>query len=168
LFFFLAAEWEAEVTTKKEIQQLEKSSPGQWLRRGREIDRAATARKHRPFLSQTPDVPAISHQPDWRPAVRQNASSKFWPANWPNEARVEMVRSGGDRQAQTEIAELSRKSTSAICAAIGAQPSAGRFTDSYHLQLVMGLPASCNQRPLNGACGRHGIVGRSAPMSASA
>jgi uncharacterized protein (DUF697 family) len=35
---------------------------------------------------------------------------------------VELVRSGGDRQAQTEIAELLVKSTSAICAAVGAQP----------------------------------------------
>lgn len=40
----------------------------------------------------------------------------------PNEARVELVRSGGDVQAQAEIAELLVKSTSAICAAIGAQP----------------------------------------------
>jgi uncharacterized protein (DUF697 family) len=40
----------------------------------------------------------------------------------PNEARVEMVRLGGDREAQLQIAELLVKSTSAICAAIGAQP----------------------------------------------
>jgi uncharacterized protein (DUF697 family) len=40
----------------------------------------------------------------------------------PNEARVELVRSGGDAHAQAEIAELLVKSTSAICAAIGAQP----------------------------------------------
>ncbi len=32
------------------------------------------------------------------------------------------MRSGGDRQAQSEIAELLVKSTSAICAAVGAQP----------------------------------------------
>ena len=40
----------------------------------------------------------------------------------PNEARVELVRSGGDKHAQAEIAEMLVKSTSAICAAIGAQP----------------------------------------------
>ena len=40
----------------------------------------------------------------------------------PNEARVELVRSSRDRHAQGEIAEMLVKSTSAICAAIGAQP----------------------------------------------
>ena len=40
----------------------------------------------------------------------------------PNEARVEMIRVSGDRQAQVEIAQLLVKSTSAVCAAIGAQP----------------------------------------------
>jgi len=40
----------------------------------------------------------------------------------PNEARVEMVRVSGDRAAQAEIAQGLVKSTSAICAAIGAQP----------------------------------------------
>lgn len=40
----------------------------------------------------------------------------------PNEARVEMVRISGDRAAQSEIAQTLVKSTTAICAAIGAQP----------------------------------------------
>ncbi|HEX8281029.1 MAG TPA: hypothetical protein VF551_06610, partial [Chthoniobacterales bacterium] len=40
----------------------------------------------------------------------------------PNEARVEMIRISRDRQAQAEIAQVLVKSTSAICAAIGAQP----------------------------------------------
>lgn len=40
----------------------------------------------------------------------------------PNEARVEMIRISGDRQAQAEVAQVLVKSTSAICAAIGAQP----------------------------------------------
>ncbi|MFN2508534.1 MAG: YcjF family protein [Chthoniobacterales bacterium] len=40
----------------------------------------------------------------------------------PNEARVEMVRISRDRKAQAEIAQVLVKSTSAICAAIGAQP----------------------------------------------
>ncbi len=40
----------------------------------------------------------------------------------PNEARVEMIRISRDRQAQTEIAQILVKSTSAISAAIGAQP----------------------------------------------
>jgi uncharacterized protein len=40
----------------------------------------------------------------------------------PNKARVEMVRISHDRSAQLEIAQMLVKSTTAICAAIGAQP----------------------------------------------
>ena len=42
--------------------------------------------------------------------------------NMPNEARVEMARIAHDRPVQTEIAQTLVKSTTAICAAIGAQP----------------------------------------------
>ena len=42
--------------------------------------------------------------------------------NMPNEARVEMARIAHDRGVQTEIAQTLVKSTTAICAAIGAQP----------------------------------------------
>ena len=42
--------------------------------------------------------------------------------NMPNEARVEMARIAHDRSTQTEIAQTLVKSTTAICAAIGAQP----------------------------------------------
>jgi uncharacterized protein len=40
----------------------------------------------------------------------------------PNEARMEMIRISRNRQAQHEVAQLLVKSTTAICAAIGAQP----------------------------------------------
>src|SRR5205807_3875520 len=40
----------------------------------------------------------------------------------PNEARVDMARIAGDRAVQVEIAQMLVKSTTAICAAIGAQP----------------------------------------------
>jgi uncharacterized protein len=40
----------------------------------------------------------------------------------PNEARIEMIRISGDREAQQEVAHILVKSTTAICAAIGAQP----------------------------------------------
>ncbi|HEX4641000.1 MAG TPA: hypothetical protein VH252_06410 [Chthoniobacterales bacterium] len=42
--------------------------------------------------------------------------------NMPNEARVEMARIARDRAVQTEIGQILVKSTTAICAAIGAQP----------------------------------------------
>lgn len=40
----------------------------------------------------------------------------------PNEARIEMVRIARDPEVQIEIAQMLVKSTTAICAAIGAQP----------------------------------------------
>ena len=40
----------------------------------------------------------------------------------PNEARVEMIRISGDRDAQREIAQVLVKSTTAICTAVGTQP----------------------------------------------
>lgn len=40
----------------------------------------------------------------------------------PNEARIEMIRISRDREAQRQIAQVLVKSTTAICATIGAQP----------------------------------------------
>jgi uncharacterized protein (DUF697 family) len=40
----------------------------------------------------------------------------------PNEARIETARVFGDKQTQSEIAQMLVKSTTAICTAIGAQP----------------------------------------------
>jgi len=40
----------------------------------------------------------------------------------PNAARIEMIRISRDRETQREIAQILVKSTTAICAAIGAQP----------------------------------------------
>lgn len=40
----------------------------------------------------------------------------------PNEARIEMIRISGDREAQREVAQILVKSTAAVCTAIGAQP----------------------------------------------
>jgi uncharacterized protein (DUF697 family) len=40
----------------------------------------------------------------------------------PNQARLEMIRISRNREAQHEVAQLLVKSTTAICAAIGAQP----------------------------------------------
>jgi uncharacterized protein (DUF697 family) len=42
--------------------------------------------------------------------------------NLPNQARIEMLRISRDRAAQAEVAQTLVKSTTAICAAIGAQP----------------------------------------------
>ena len=55
----------------------------------------------------------------------ENAARQFMTLlarNMPNEARVEMARLAQDLPTQTEVAQTLVKSTSAICAAIGAQP----------------------------------------------
>jgi len=57
--------------------------------------------------------------------MRGEAAEQFMTLlarNMPNEARVEMARIAHDRAVQTEIAQTLVKSTTAICAAIGAQP----------------------------------------------
>jgi uncharacterized protein (DUF697 family) len=43
-------------------------------------------------------------------------------AELPNQAKIEMIRISRDRHAQLHVAQMLIKSTTAICAAIGAQP----------------------------------------------
>ena len=43
-------------------------------------------------------------------------------AELPNQAKIEMIRISSDRHAQLHVAQMLIKSTTAICAAIGAQP----------------------------------------------
>ncbi|HVF70219.1 MAG TPA: hypothetical protein VM940_01310 [Chthoniobacterales bacterium] len=57
--------------------------------------------------------------------VQENSPSTFLSLlarTMPNEARVEMARIAQDRQVQVEVGQSLVKSTTAICAAIGAQP----------------------------------------------
>ena len=57
---------------------------------------------------------------------RQSAETRrlmsLLAAELPNEAKIEMIRISRDRDAQVHVAQMLVKSTSAICAAIGAQP----------------------------------------------
>lgn len=118
LFFFLPAERGAQRTTPKEIERLEKLL--QWNGPGARL-----------LELQISDTPSVLKQETASPAICASLSGIFPLAGvlrrhlvseLPNEARVELVRSSGDVHAQGEIAELLVKSTSAICAAIGAQP----------------------------------------------
>ena len=56
-----------------------------------------------------------------RPAETRRLMSVL-AAELPNEAKIEMIRISRDRQAQLHVAQMLIKSTTAICAAIGAQP----------------------------------------------
>ncbi len=127
LFFFLAAPGPAKTATRNEIERLEKLLAGNAeagvsaklleLDEG-PIDPARTSALQQAALADAPALRAAlvgSHSlgPTLRPLLARHL---------PNEARVEMVRLGGDRVARLEIAEMLVKSTSAICAAVGAQP----------------------------------------------
>ena len=121
LFFFLPAERDAKVATRREIERLEElllaNGDGKIGAKLLELQAGDSP----PLLKEQPDKPAIRSSLVGAfllgPEVRRTLASEL-----PNESRVELVRSGGDRHAQGEIAELLVKSTSAICAAIGAQP----------------------------------------------
>lgn len=65
-------------------------------------------------------LPAAAAGHDAKPETQRFMS--LLARELPNEARVEMVRIARDRGAQVEIAQMLVKSTTAICAAIGAQP----------------------------------------------
>lgn len=118
LFFFLPTQRGSQAATRKEVERLEKLL--QWHGLGAKL-----------LEIQVSDTPSILKQETGSPAICASLIGIFplggslrrrLVSELPNEARVELVRSGGDAQAQAEIAELLVKSTSAICAAIGAQP----------------------------------------------
>ena len=56
------------------------------------------------------------------PSAKSTALVSLLARQISNEARVEMVRISGDREAQREIAQVLVKSTTAICSAVGTQP----------------------------------------------
>lgn len=122
LFFFLPAEHDAKVATRREAERLEKllnwnSSSGVGAKL---IDLRRNADSAWP-LASAPDSPAIQASLLGVFALGKNLLATL-ASELPNEARVEMVRIGGDREAQGQIAEMLVKSTSAICTAVGAQP----------------------------------------------
>ena len=123
LFFFLPAEREAKTAAQREIENLEKMLcwNGDATGAAKVLELQLDGAEAPGLLEKATDVPGIRAAllgfHSLGKTLRTTLASQL-----PNEARVELVRSGGDRQAQTEIAEMLVKSTSAICAAIGAQP----------------------------------------------
>jgi uncharacterized protein (DUF697 family) len=120
LFFFLAAERDAKVATRKEIERLEKllAFNGDGTGEAKLIELQVGAST--PVLKES-DASLVRASLigiySLGPSLRRVLAEEL-----PNEARVELVRSSGDREAQAAIAEMLVKSTSAICAAVGAQP----------------------------------------------
>jgi len=89
-------------------------------------------------LGSTRRVTELEQALDAQPAVRhhlltvvriteeQSAETRrlmaLLAAELPNQAKIEMIRISRDRNAQLHVAQMLIKSTTAICAAIGAQP----------------------------------------------
>lgn len=85
--------------------------------------RVSSLEKVRSELQKHPNIAAYLLQVvEMRGADDAQRFMTLLARNLPNEARVEMARIAHDRVAQTEIAQTLVKSTTAICAAIGAQP----------------------------------------------
>ena len=75
-----------------------------------------------PFLEVLRLIPLDHDQAFEMPPAEAQKLMSLLPRELPNQARMEMIRISRDREAQHEVAQLLVKSTSAICAAIGAQP----------------------------------------------
>jgi uncharacterized protein len=75
-----------------------------------------------PLLEVLRLVPASHDGEVELPDVESQRLMSILARQLPNQARMEMIRISRDREAQHEVAQLLVKSTSAICAAIGAQP----------------------------------------------
>ena len=123
VFFFLPAERAAKVETCKEAERLERmlnwnSSFGVGAKL---IELRNNVADSLCPLAQATGAPAIHASLLGVHSLSKTLLGTL-ASELPNEARVEMVRIGGDREAQSQIAEMLVKSTSAICAAIGAQP----------------------------------------------
>jgi uncharacterized protein (DUF697 family) len=86
----------------------------------------------------------------------------------PNQARIEMVRLSRDSEQQQEVAQVLVKSTSAICAAIGAQPiplADLPILTSLQLVMVSGIMyVSGRERSLRAATEFIGAIGANVGM----
>lgn len=81
----------------------------------------------------------------------------------PNEARMEMIRISRDREGQREVSQLLVKSTTAVCAAVGAQPiplADLPILTSLQLMMVSGIIyVSGRERSLRAAAEFAGALG---------
>ncbi len=77
---------------------------------------------HEPFLETLRFARADRDQHSELPDAQAQRLMSILAHELPNEARMEMIRISRNREAQHKVAQLLVKSTTAICAAIGAQP----------------------------------------------
>ena len=82
----------------------------------------SNAAGRKPFLETFRLVLADPDQRLELPGAQAQQLMSMLTRELPNEARMEMIRISRNREAQHEVAQLLVKSTTAICAAVGAQP----------------------------------------------
>ena len=75
-----------------------------------------------PFLEVLGLIPLSHDQAFEVPVAEAQRLMSILPREVPNQARMEMIRISRNREAQHEVAQVLVKSTTGICAAIGAQP----------------------------------------------
>jgi uncharacterized protein len=117
------------------------------------------------FLETLRLIPADHHQSFELPPPEARRLMSILARELPNEARMEMIRISGDREGQREVAQLLVKSTTAVCAAIGAQPiplADLPILTSLQLTMISGIMyVSGRERSLRAAAEFAGALGAS-------
>jgi uncharacterized protein (DUF697 family) len=115
------------------------------------------------FLETLRLVPVDNDQLFGLPPAEARRLMSILARELPNEARMEMIRISGDREAQREVAQLLIKSTTAVCTAIGAQPiplADLPILTSLQLMMVSGIMYVCGrERSLRAAAEFAGALG---------
>ena len=115
------------------------------------------------FLETLRLIPVDNDQGFELPPAEARRLMSILARELPNEARMEMIRISRDREAQREVAQLLIKSTTAVSAAIGAQPiplADLPILTSLQLMMVSGVMyVSGRERSLRAAAEFAGALG---------
>jgi len=115
------------------------------------------------FLETLRLIPVDNNQGFELPPAEARRLMSILARELPNEARMEMIRISRDRQAQREVAQLLVKSTTAVSAAIGAQPiplADLPILTSLQLTMISGIMyVSGRERSLRAAAEFAGALG---------
>ena len=115
------------------------------------------------FLETLRLIPVDNDQGFELPPAEARRLMSILARDLPNEARMEMIRISRDREAQREVAQLLVKSTTAVSAAIGAQPiplADLPILTSLQLTMISGIMyVSGRERSLRAAAEFAGALG---------
>jgi uncharacterized protein (DUF697 family) len=115
------------------------------------------------FLETLRLIPVDNNQGFELPPAEARRLMSILARELPNEARMEMIRISRDREAQREVAQLLVKSTTAVSAAIGAQPiplADLPILTSLQLTMISGIMyVSGRERSLRAAAEFAGALG---------